>query len=334
MLAVVMICLAIMYAALDAPFLFAVQIIVYTGAILMMFLFVLMLVGVDASDSIVETIPGQRLAATAVGLLFGLLLTLGVAQATISASVGLGEANAEGNVDALATLLFGRYVLAFEITASCITATLGTMVLAHRERLSPKHRQSDFAAQRMRDYAETGKHPGPLPVPGVYARTTPSTPRHCFRTARPRRSRCPVPCSRAGSSRTSSTTDVERTTAELDSALDPDAPSAGHVERGSGAMNTEHYLTLSAMLFTIGATGVLVRRNAIVVFMSVELMLNATNLAFVSFSRAHGQLDGQVAALFVMVVAAAEVVVGLAIIVAIFRSRRSASVDDASLLKY
>ena len=99
-------------------------------------------------------------------------------------------------------------------------------------------------------------------------------------------------------------------------------------------MNTEHYLTLSALLFTIGATGVLVRRNAIVVFMSVELMLNATNLAFVSFSRAHGQLEGQVAALFVMVVAAAEVVVGLSIIVAIFRSRRSASVDYASLLKY
>ena len=99
-------------------------------------------------------------------------------------------------------------------------------------------------------------------------------------------------------------------------------------------MNTDHYLTLSTLLFTIGAIGVLVRRNAIVVFMCVELMLNAANLAFVSFSRAHGELDGQVAAFFVMVVAAAEVVVGLAIIVAIFRSRRSASVDDASLLKY
>jgi NADH-quinone oxidoreductase subunit K len=99
-------------------------------------------------------------------------------------------------------------------------------------------------------------------------------------------------------------------------------------------VHTDQYLTLSALLFTIGAIGVLVRRNAIVVFMCVELMLNAANLAFVSFSRAHGQLDGQIAAFFVMVVAAAEVVVGLAIIVAIFRSRRSASVDDASLLKY
>ena len=99
-------------------------------------------------------------------------------------------------------------------------------------------------------------------------------------------------------------------------------------------MNTDHYLTLSTLLFTIGAIGVLVRRNAIVVFMCVELMLNATNLAFVSFSRAHGELDGQVAAFFVMVVAAAEVVIGLAIIMTIFRTRRSASVDDASLLKY
>jgi NADH-quinone oxidoreductase subunit K len=99
-------------------------------------------------------------------------------------------------------------------------------------------------------------------------------------------------------------------------------------------MGVEPFLVLSALLFSIGAFGVLVRRNAIVVFMCVELMLNAANLAFVSFARQHGNLDGQIAAFFVMVVAAAEVVVGLAIIVTIFRTRRSASVDDASLLKY
>ena len=98
-------------------------------------------------------------------------------------------------------------------------------------------------------------------------------------------------------------------------------------------MTTEPYIILAAILFSIGALGVLVRRNAIVVFMCVELMLNATNLAFVSFARQHGNLDGQIAAFFVMVVAAAEVVVGLAIIMTIFRTRRSASVDDASLLK-
>jgi NADH-quinone oxidoreductase subunit K len=95
-----------------------------------------------------------------------------------------------------------------------------------------------------------------------------------------------------------------------------------------------HYVALAVILFVIGAVGVLVRRNAIVVFMCVELMLNACNLAFVAFARMHGALDGQIIAFFVMVVAAAEVVVGLAILTSIFRARRSASVDDASLMKY
>ena len=99
-------------------------------------------------------------------------------------------------------------------------------------------------------------------------------------------------------------------------------------------MNPAYYLFLAAMLFTVGVVGVLVRRNAIVVFMCVELMLNAVNLTLVTFSRMNGRLDGQVLAFFVMVVAAAEVVVGLAIIVSIFRTRKSASVDDASLLKW
>jgi NADH-quinone oxidoreductase subunit K len=99
-------------------------------------------------------------------------------------------------------------------------------------------------------------------------------------------------------------------------------------------VNPDNYLYLSALLFTIGAIGVLVRRNAIVVFMCIELMLNAVNLAFVTFAREHSNLDGQVFAFFTMVVAAAEVVIGLAIIMTIFRARRSTSVDDASLLKY
>jgi NADH-quinone oxidoreductase subunit K len=95
-----------------------------------------------------------------------------------------------------------------------------------------------------------------------------------------------------------------------------------------------HFIALSVILFVIGGVGVLVRRNAIVIFMCVELMLNAVNLSFVAFSRMHGNLDGQVIAFFVMVVAAAEVVVGLAILTTIFRARRSVSVDDESLLKY
>ena len=99
-------------------------------------------------------------------------------------------------------------------------------------------------------------------------------------------------------------------------------------------MNPANYLYLSALLFTIGAAGVLLRRNAIVVFMCIELMLNAVNLTLVTFSRINGSLGGQIMAFFVMVVAAAEVVVGLSIIMAIFRTRRTTSVDDANLLKY
>ena len=99
-------------------------------------------------------------------------------------------------------------------------------------------------------------------------------------------------------------------------------------------MTLTNYLVLAAILFTIGAVGVLVRRNALVVFMCVELMLNSANLTLVTFARARGTVDGQVMAFFVMVVAAAEVVVGLAIIMSIYRTRRSASVDDANLLKY
>jgi NADH-quinone oxidoreductase subunit K len=99
-------------------------------------------------------------------------------------------------------------------------------------------------------------------------------------------------------------------------------------------MTPTYYLVLSAILFSIGTVGVLVRRNAIVMFMSIELMFNAVNLTLVTFARMNGSLDGQVIAFFVMVVAAAEVVVGLAIIMSIFRTRRSASVDDANLLKY
>jgi len=171
MLAVVMVSLAILYAALDAPFLFAVQIIVYTGAVLMLFLFVLMLVGVDASDSLVETLRGQRLLAIAVGLLFAVVVIAGLAQTTVGAVVGLDEANIDGNVPGVARLLFSDYVFAFEVTSALlITAAVGAMVLAHRERLSPKQTQRDLALERMRNYADRGVHPGPLPAPGTFAR--------------------------------------------------------------------------------------------------------------------------------------------------------------------
>ena len=171
LLAVVMISLAILYAVLEAPFLFAVQIIVYTGAILMLFLFVLMLVGVDASDSVVETIKGQRALAIGTGSVLGVLLVLGVSQTALGAARGLELANAGGNIQGLANIMFSRYVFAFEVTSALlITAALGAMVLAHRERLEPRESQASAARQRVRDYADSGKPLGPLPSPGVFAR--------------------------------------------------------------------------------------------------------------------------------------------------------------------
>lgn len=170
-LAVVMIALAMMYASLDAPFLFAVQIIVYTGAIMMLFLFVLMLVGVDTNEAIKETIGGQRWIAAILGGAFVLVAVIAIGQTVSVAVVGLEAANSNGNPYGLAALLFGKYVLAFEFTAALlITATLGAMVLAHRESLTPQLSQGELAAQRMREYADTGRHPGNAPTPGVFAR--------------------------------------------------------------------------------------------------------------------------------------------------------------------
>jgi len=171
LLAAVMISLAILYAVLEAPFLFAVQIIVYTGAILMLFLFVLMLVGVDASDSVVETIRGQRVLAILGGLLLGVVLVVSLGQISLGSTVGLEGANSGGNIQGLANILFSRYVFAFEVTSALlITAAVGAMVLTHRERIGPKPTQLELARRRIRDYAEHGKHPGPLPPPGVFAR--------------------------------------------------------------------------------------------------------------------------------------------------------------------
>ncbi len=165
-LAAVMLSLAGLYAAQDAPFLAAVQVIVYTGAILMLFLFVLMLVGVDSSDSLVETLRGQRVAAVLVALGFGGLIIAALASAIDSdTDAGLTQANAEGNVLGIARLLFTKYVFAFEVTSALlITAALGAMVLAHKERLTPRPTQKQMARERF-----AGDHPWPLPGPGVFA---------------------------------------------------------------------------------------------------------------------------------------------------------------------
>jgi len=164
-LAAVMLSLAGLYALQDAPFLAAVQVIVYTGAILMLFLFVLMLVGVDSSDSLVETLRGQRVAAFVLGLGFAVLLISSITGAVADESVGLEQANADGNVVGIAQLLFTKYVFAFEVTSALlITAALGAMVLAHKERLVPRPTQRELARARF-----TSTHPTPLPGPGVFA---------------------------------------------------------------------------------------------------------------------------------------------------------------------
>ncbi|GAA1849248.1 NADH-quinone oxidoreductase subunit J [Actinomadura bangladeshensis] len=167
LLATVMLSLAALYAIQNAPFLAFVQVIVYTGAVLMLFLFVLMLVGVSSTDSLVETIRGQRFWGVIAAIGFIALLTAGLGNASLGGSAGLAQANAEGNVVGLARLLFSKYVFAFEATSALlITAALGAMVLAHRERTEPKPTQKDLSKGRFL----RGDHPGPLPGPGTYAR--------------------------------------------------------------------------------------------------------------------------------------------------------------------
>ncbi|MFD7325469.1 NADH-quinone oxidoreductase subunit J [Streptomyces sp. NPDC059875] len=168
-LAGTMIILAVFYLANGAYFLGIVQIVVYTGAIMMLFLFIVMLVGVTAADSLKETIKGQRWWAAACGLGFGILLIAGIGQASLTEFNGLGAANGAygGNVEGLAALIFTKYVFAFEITgALLITAAVGAMVLTHRERTERARTQRELSEQRVRE----GTHVPPLPAPGVYAR--------------------------------------------------------------------------------------------------------------------------------------------------------------------
>jgi NADH-quinone oxidoreductase subunit J len=166
-LATTMIVLAVFYIAQGALFLGVVQVVVYTGAVMMLFLFVLMLIGVDSSESLIETIRGQSVAAIVVGLGFGVLVIAGIGSVSVNGFTGLAEANAGGNVQGLAVLIFTKYLWAFELTgALLITAALGAMVLAHRERFERRKTQRELAQERFRP----GGHPTTLPNPGVYAR--------------------------------------------------------------------------------------------------------------------------------------------------------------------
>ncbi|HET7476958.1 MAG TPA: NADH-quinone oxidoreductase subunit J [Dermatophilaceae bacterium] len=165
--ALVMINLGVFYIAQDAPFLGIVQIFVYTGAVMMLFLFVLMLVGVDSSDSLVETMRGHRWLSLLLALGLAVLLFSVVGSVVFAAPTGLAAANADGNISGVANLIFGRYVWTFEVTSALlITAALGAMVLAHRERLAPKQTQRDWAVRRVK----ANRNVAGLPAPGVYAR--------------------------------------------------------------------------------------------------------------------------------------------------------------------
>ncbi|MGG8408503.1 NADH-quinone oxidoreductase subunit J [Streptomyces sp. 12297] len=166
-LAGTMVILAVFYLANGAYFLGVVQVVVYTGAIMMLFLFVVMLVGVTAADSLTETLKGQRWLAAACGLGFGILLIAGIGNAGLKSFNGLGRVNSGGHVEALAQLIFTKYVFAFEITgALLITAAVGAMVLTHKERTERAATQRELAERRVRD----GVQLPPLPAPGVYAR--------------------------------------------------------------------------------------------------------------------------------------------------------------------
>lgn len=173
-MAVAMISLAVLYASLDAPFLAMTQIIVYTGAVLMMFLFVLMMVGIDTPDSAVETLKAQRPLALLGGIGVAALLIFAIGGALHRAPATVTEANAQfgGNVEGLANLMFGRYVFVFELCAALlITAAVGAMILAHHQRVRIRKGQREMAADRMYAYATKGEHPGSLPNSGVYAGT-------------------------------------------------------------------------------------------------------------------------------------------------------------------
>ena len=170
-LALVMISLAVIYASLGAPFLFAVQIIVYTGAILMLFLFVIMLVGVSSEDSFATTIKGHGVTVAIAGVGVLILLAVAVIQGVVDSPVGMDAANAGGNVQGLAQLIFSKYVIAFESTAALlITAAVAAMVLAHPEVIKKKPGQAERAAERLEAYVNDGINPGPRPNSGIFAR--------------------------------------------------------------------------------------------------------------------------------------------------------------------
>ncbi len=286
LLVVTLVAVAIFFLLQEAQLVAAVQIIVYAGAIVVLFLFVIMLLGVDKEESLRDPIPYQRPAAVALGaiLLAEIFVLAGRTWATGATSVrGSVRRRVDGqdlgNIQRVARTLFTDFLWAFELTAVLLViAVVGAVVLARR---SGQRAQLDEHEQAIEE---------------------------------------------------------QITEAELSEAAEEDEEE----ERGRGGhavslaaldITPNYYLVVGALLFTIGAVGLLLRRNVLVMFMCVELMLNAANLTFVTFARALDDIGGQVIVFFTLVVAAAEVAIGLAIIVAIFRRRRGATADDVRLLK-
>ena len=254
------------------------QVIVYAGAIVVLFLFVIMLLGVDREESLADPVPFQRPAAIALGaVLLVEIFVLGGRTWATGASASRGSLSKPvdgqdlGNVERVARVLFTDFLWAFELTAALLViAVVGAVVLARRSGQKPELDAENRAiADTELEYAgEAAEKP----------------------------------------------TEVRQLTLGIE-------------------LTANYYLVVGALLFSIGAVGLLIRRNVLVMFMCVELMLNAANLTFVTFAHELDDVGGQAIVFFTLVVAAAEVAVGLAIIVAIFRRRRGATADDVHLLK-
>ncbi len=297
--------IAVLFVLQRDPFLAAVQVIVYAGAIVVLFLFVIMFLGVDREENVgFEPLRGQR--PLAVGLVVlgttGLLLLGEVSKWTTGAPHVAGtDSGAQSNVALLGRSVYTTYLFPFEATAALLViAVVGAVVLARRPPVTTELRDVDLRGDA--EAVVGSEADGPAGGGGA---------------SRPR---SPGPAAGSGSAPASVST----------------AGPAGTLERNEESpmtINPDWYLALGVVLFSIGALGVLVRRNVLVMFMCVELMLNAANLTFVTFARTLHDIGGQVLVFFVLVVAAAEVVVGLGIVVAIFRRRATAAADDLHLMK-
>jgi len=334
---VVMLGLAVFYFMLEAPFLGIVQIIVYTGAIMMLILFVLMLVGVREKEDLKESIAGQRwIAFAGVGGLAALILLR-------VRGVFLDEKSLPdtpgGNSQVIADRLFGDWVLVVEILALLlVVAAVGAVVLTHL----PSARRSQLEASGAR--VKQRRNPVNKPMPGVYARRNaldvpalgPDGGPLEASESRVLKARKQGAVGAAGGSRALASRIGLGMLAVTILAAWVVLVLLAVFQVGVGLVEPMHHVFLATALFSIGAAAVMLRRNAIVALMGVELMLNASNLLFATFARTigeNGDINGQVLALLVIVVAAAEVVVGLALVIAIFRSRQGVSLDEPSELR-